>query len=134
MRRCYNKNEKNYERYGARGIAVCAEWHDYVNFKRDMAPTFQPGLSIERKDNDGNYESGNCCWATRKEQCRNRRSSCFIEFRGEKRTAIEWGDVLGIPWARFHKRIFKMGWPVDRAMTEPPRPWSPGNKRLDQIS
>ena len=122
LRRCNNPHDGTYERYGARGIRVCERWLSYENFKADMGPTYRRGLSIERNDNNGNYQPENCRWATRKEQCRNRRSSFFIEYRGERRTVVEWGEILGVRWARIHARI-KAGWPVERAMTQPPRVW-----------
>lgn len=130
-RRCYNRHERNFERYGGRGIVLCERWQDYANFKADMVSGYAPGLSIERKENDGNYEPGNCTWATRKEQCRNRRSSCLITYRGKTRTAVEWSEIIGMPYYRLHQRIQKLGWSVERAMTAPPQGWSPGVKKSE---
>lgn len=122
LRRCYNKNEERYPRYGGRGIIVCERWHDYVNFKADMQAGYQPGLSIERKDNSGNYEPSNCVWATRKEQCRNRTTSHFLEFDGHRKTIAEWAEILKLKPERIAARV-AAGWPTPRVLTAPLRHW-----------
>ena len=96
--RCYTPNNKNYIRYGGRGIVVCREWKDSFDaFLKDMGPKPGPDYSIDRIDNDRNYEPDNCRWATRVEQHNNKRNNIYLEFNGISKTMAMWRKELGVP-------------------------------------
>lgn len=111
--RCTNPVTSRYERYGGRGITVCDRWCSFENFIEDMGPRPSPMHSIERDDVNGNYEPGNCRWATRKEQHWNKSTSHFVEYRGEKKCVAEWCEQLGIPYSTFIQRI-RNGMPLEK--------------------
>lgn len=95
-RRCLNSRTPNFPRYGGRGIKVCESWLKFENFISDMG--IRPdGMSLERKDNNGNYEPGNCIWADRFAQMRNTRRNRYVEYRGERLTVSEWSRRFGVP-------------------------------------
>lgn len=118
-RRCYNQNYARYKDYGGRGITLCDEWMDFdafVDWANDTG--YQEGLTIERINNDGNYDPTNCTWATRKEQNRNRRTSMYINYMGETKTLVEWCEELGLKYKTIQFRLAH-GWTVERAFNEP---------------
>lgn len=119
LQRCENPNNPSYHYYGGRGIKVCDEWHDaQVFIDWALANGWQKGLTLDRIDSNGNYEPGNCRWATRKEQARNRRNNCLITFNGKTQRLADWAEETGIKWQTLASRIYRSGWPIERALTE----------------
>jgi len=123
-KRCYSPKCNNYESYGGRGIRVCERWlNSFEAFRDDMGERPTPRHQLDRfPDNNGNYEPGNCRWATRTQNGRNTRHNRVVEFRGEKRCLSEWGELLGISSTVIYTRLYQ-GWSVERALTEPLRTW-----------
>jgi len=120
--RCYYaKNQVTYRNHGARGITVCDQWrHSFATFLRDMGPRPGPEYSLERKDNNGNYEPGNCKWATRTEQRRNTRTNRLITFNGRTQPQSAWQEETGLMWDTIYTRL-KRGWSVEKTLTTPVR-------------
>lgn len=118
--RCHNPNNPKYPRYGGRGISVCERWLDFANFLADMGLRPSAQHTIERKNNNGDYEPGNCCWATWKQQARNTSRCLYLEFAGKRQTATEWSAETGIGYPLLLWRIHK-GWGTERALTTPVR-------------
>lgn len=119
--RCRNKEEKAYQNYGARGIDICDRWfNSFEYFLADMGRRPRKELTIERLDNDGDYEPDNCIWATRKQQARNFRSNRLIEYNGGIKCISEWAEVYGLNHAIISSRLDR-GWSVENAITKKPR-------------
>ncbi len=116
--RCLNPSHKFYESYGGRGIKVCERWMTFANFLEDMG-TRPTGTTLDRKDNDGDYEPANCRWATPKQQARNTRSSRLFTLDGETLCATEWEERLGLGHNGVLNRIDKLGWSLRKALTTP---------------
>jgi hypothetical protein len=124
-KRCTNPNYHAYPRYGGRGIRVCDRWLDpeigYANFLADMGRRPSPKHSIDRyPDNDGNYEPGNCRWATVDEQNTNKSSTVKITAFGKTLCLFEWARETGIKAATIRYRI-KQGWVPELAVSKLPR-------------
>ncbi len=119
--RCHNPSYPAFYRYGGRGISVCEKWHhSYANFISDMGRKPTPSHTIERLNNNGNYEPSNCKWATRKEQANNRRTNHFMTHAGKTLTASQWSEILGIHSLTLVARS-KRGWSDEKTLTTPLR-------------
>lgn len=111
--RCNNKNVKEYKYYGGRGITVCKQWKIFINFRDDMYKNYKEHLkqygkvntTIERINNNGNYEPNNCKWATRKEQTNNRRTNHLLIYKGQTLTVSQWARKLNIQITTLFSRI-----------------------------
>ena len=111
--RCTNQNDRDYSFYGGRGIKFC--FVSFDQFRYLLEPTWFEGASLERIDNDGNYEPGNVRWATRREQCLNTRRSVKLSLNGTTKNQSDWAKELGIHVSSLRERIQK--WGVERALT-----------------
>lgn len=119
IQRCTNPNSKNWKNYGARGIKVCSRWmNSAAAFLKDMGPKPGPDYSLDRIDTNGNYEPGNCRWATLKEQSRNRRTARIITVEGRSATLAEWAEITGIGRTTIRERLSR-GWSPERAIAVP---------------
>lgn len=123
--RCNNPNFDHYEYYGGKGITVCDEWeHDFMAF-RDwaIANGYSNNLTIDRINNDGNYEPGNCRWATQKEQANNKQqgdlssrgTNHMIAFHNEIHTMAQWSEITGIDQNTISERL-RRGKSIERAL------------------
>lgn len=119
--RCLNPKAQQWRNYGGRGITVCEEWLIFPSFMKDMGPSWRPGLSLNRKDNNAGYFKENCTWSTIEEQSNNTRRSHFVEYQGETRTIMEWSRHFGIGWSTIKERI-RRGWPSEKLFTPVRKP------------
>jgi len=118
--RCENNSIPAFSRYGGRGIKVCDRWFTFQNFLDDMGEPPTSKHSIERRNNDGDYEPSNCRWATPTEQNNNKRSNHLLTHQGLTMSIAQWGQHLGFSRSTIPHRLDR-GWSVERALTIPQR-------------
>lgn len=104
--RCYNPNNHKYPRYGGRGITICDEWEDFIQFLADMGEKPE-GMSIDRIENDGNYEPNNCKWSTTLEQANNTSNNVPLTYKGVTKNLAEWEKSIDIPRTTFYRRYYE---------------------------
>lgn len=117
VQRCTNPKNPKWPRYGARGITVCDRWRDFDNFRADMGPR-PADMTIDRINNDGSYEPGNCRWATQMQQGNNRGNNHLVVLDGKEMTISEAARQAGINLSTMRARI-RSGWSFDRAAHQP---------------
>lgn len=118
-KRCFNKRHKFYAYYGGRGITMATQWIDsFETFYKDMGPRPFKGAEVDRKDNSGNYEPGNCRWVTRLVNMRNTRFNRVIEHGGVSKCLAEWAEHYAINARTLWDRL-AAGWSTEQAFTEP---------------
>jgi len=117
IQRCTNSNRDDYKHYGGRGIKVCERWRkSFAAFLADMGERPGPDYSLDRKENDGNYEPDNVRWATQAKQGRNRRSNKMVLYGGRRMPLVEACEIAGIKYDNVRTRL-RLGWTVERALT-----------------
>lgn len=122
LQRCYNENHRLYHYYGGRGVVVCDRWReDFLAFHADMGGRPSGKHSIDRIDSNGPYAPENCRWATADQQARSKRSNRWLEHNGERMILKDWARRIGMHPNTLYGRI-DGGWPIDRALSEPPNP------------
>lgn len=116
--RCNNPKDASYARYGGAGVYVCERWSSFECFLEDMGERPSLEHSLDRIDNSKGYEPNNCRWASILQQHNNRGDNRVLEFNGESLTLAEWARKLGVNRLTIVGRL-NLGWPVERALTEP---------------
>jgi hypothetical protein len=126
--RCTDPRHVSYKDYGGRGIRVCDDWtfgrdgqSKYQAFVADVGLRPSPLHTIDRINNEGNYEPGNCCWETRLAQARNKRNNKFFTHDGQTQILADWARSTGLGEGTIRRRLDR-GWPIERALTAPPTP------------
>ena len=119
--RCYKKHDARYGRYGGRGIIVCEEWKNDFKAFYDWAISngYSNKLTIDRIDNNGNYEPKNCRWATMKEQCNNRNSNINITIGNTTKNLMQWCETFNVDYKTVYARYQRNGFEsIDRLFND----------------
>lgn len=118
--RCSRPTCQDYPRYGGRGISICPAWDDFAVFQRwALSNGYRDDLTIDRRDTNGNYDPGNCRWATRLQQNRNRRDNIRYSWRGRFATLGEIAEEIEMPLSMLRQRVQRRGWAIEKATTAP---------------
>lgn len=108
--RCFRKTDDHYPHYGGRGITVCDDWKNFESFRTwSLSNGYADDLTIDRINNDGNYEPSNCRWISMKKQCNNRRSNILVTINNVTHNIQEWSELSGLKYHTIYRRI-KHGW------------------------
>jgi hypothetical protein len=119
--RCYNKKSKSYPDYGERGIKVCDRWlgeNGFINFLADMGERPSDKHSVDRINNEGDYEPTNCRWAIKKQQANNTRYNKMVTYNGKTQSLAMWCDELNLKYGTTQVRMWN-GWTAEQAFTLP---------------
>lgn len=127
LARSYYVSSKSFKNYGNRGIKTCRRWVKFTNFKKDMYKSYlkhvesfgEKQTTLDRINNNGNYISSNCRWATRKQQGNNTRRNILLSFNNKSQTLAQWAEQLKINKGTLHSRINKLGWRIEKAFNHP---------------
>lgn len=120
LERCYNKNNKSYRNYGAKGIVVCDEWKEFKPFADwALKNGYDDTLTIDRIDSKKNYCPENCRWCDRKTQNNNTSRNHYITYKGKTQTMAQWAEETGISYNAIKSRLNKHHWSVERALETP---------------
>lgn len=114
--RCNDPKNSMYYRYGGRGIRVCDRWMDFDNYFQDNASGYAPGLSLDRIDNDGNYEPGNVRWVDMKTQARNKSNTRFFTINGETKPFGEWVELSDVKKSTVYQRFYVYKWDIEKSL------------------
>lgn len=116
--RCYNTKTPDYPNWGGRGIKVCDRWLSSQNFIADLKDSYEKGLTLDRKDVNGDYTPENCRWVNRQVQNNNRRDNNLIEYNGKSQTLSVWARELGIKRSTLSMRYYKYNWDINRLFSQ----------------
>lgn len=117
--RCDNPKSKDYPTWGGRGISYVSSWNKFENFLSDMYDTWEPGLTLDRIDNNKDYSPDNCRWATRTEQNNNRRDNHLFTYDGLSMTLVGWSKKLNIKRSTLAQRYYGLKWNTEKTLTTP---------------
>ena len=119
VQRCTEPTHRAWKNYGGRGITVCERWRNsFENFWQDMGPSYQPGLDIDRINNDLGYSPENCRWTTRRENCLNKRGTRTVALSGQEIPVRKLSESSGIKYSTLLYRL-DHGCPLSRLLEEP---------------